>query len=148
MLLSRASRLATEALVELSEQDRLDWMKAAELGRRINAEVPFLKQVLTRLTRAGLIRARPGRSGGYQLACNPQLLPLHAVAQAVDGRDLRQQCLFDPTACDGTKSCRMSPTWHSMRDSLVAFLEAETIHAIAARSRGAVDRFERSELDA
>jgi len=43
MLLSRASRLATEALVELSEQDPPDWMKAADLGRRINAEVPFLK---------------------------------------------------------------------------------------------------------
>jgi len=58
MLMSRTSRLAVEVLVELTRQGSQEWMNADELGRRINAEVPFLKQVLNRLTRAGLVRAR------------------------------------------------------------------------------------------
>jgi len=52
MLMGRTSRLAVEVLVELTEQGSQEWMKAAELGRQIDAEVPFLKQVLNRLTRA------------------------------------------------------------------------------------------------
>jgi len=147
MLMSRTSRLAVEALIELTGQGPQEWMNAAELSRRIDAEVPFLKQVLNRLTRAGLVRARPGRSGGYQLGRSSQTLSLSAVTQAIDGRDVRQQCLFDSTACDGTKSCRLSPTWHSIRDSLIAFLETETIHSIAERSRSRADRFELVDLD-
>jgi len=147
MLMGRTSRLAVEVLVELTEQGSQEWMKAAELGRRIDTEVPFLKQVLNRLTRAGLVRARPGRSGGYQLARSLQTLSLSAVIQAVDGRAVRQQCLLDSTACDGTKSCRLSATWHTIRDSLIGFLETETIHSIAERNRSRVDRFELSDLD-
>jgi len=59
MLMSRTSRLAVDVLVELTRQGSQERMNAAELGRRIDAEVPFLKQVLNRLTRAGLVRARP-----------------------------------------------------------------------------------------
>jgi len=147
MLMSRTSRLAVEALAELTGHGSQEWMNAAELGRRIGAELPFLRQVLNRLTRAGIVRARPGRSGGYQLARSSQTLFLSAVARAIDGRHVRQQCLFDSTACDGTKACRLSPTWHSIRDSLIAFLDTETIHSIAERSRSTVDRFELSELD-
>jgi len=52
MLMSRTSRQAVEALVELTGHGSQEWMNAAELSRRIDAEVPFLKQVLNRLTRA------------------------------------------------------------------------------------------------
>jgi len=43
MLMSRASRLAVEMLVELTELGSHEWMKAEELGRRIGAQAPFLK---------------------------------------------------------------------------------------------------------
>ena len=146
MLMGRTSKVAVEVLVELTGQGLQAWMKAAELGQRIDAEVPFLKQVLNRLTRADIIRARPGRGGEYQLARSPQTLSLSAVIQAIDGRDVPQQCLLDSAACDGTKACRLSPTWHSIRDSLIAFLESETIHSIAERSRSSVDRFDLADL--
>jgi len=147
MLMSRASRLAIEALVELSEQGSQELMNAAELGQRIDAELPFLKQVLNRLTRNDLVRARPGRSGGYQLARRSQTLSLSAVAQAITGRDVQQQCLSDSSSCDVSRNCRVSRIWHAMRESLHAFLETETIHSIAGRSRSWVDRFELSEMN-
>ena len=122
-------------------------MKAEELCIHIDSGVPFLKQVLNRLARASLVRARPGRKGGYQLAHNPQRLFLSTVVQAVDGRDVRQQCLFDPTACDGTKACRLSQTWHPIRESLIAFVETETIHSVADRCQHRAEMYKRSDLN-
>ena len=139
--------LAIEALVELSEQGSRELMNAAELGRRIDAELPFLKQVLNRLTRNDLVRARPGRSGGYQLARRSQTLSLSAVVQAITRRDVRQQCLFDSSSCDGSRNCRVSRIWHAMRESLLVFPETQTIRSIAERSHSWVDRFELSEMD-
>ncbi|MCD6494543.1 Rrf2 family transcriptional regulator [Candidatus Bipolaricaulota bacterium] len=74
--MSRTSRLVVEVLVELTGHGSQEWMNAAELDGRIDAEVPFLKQVPNRLRRAGLVRARSGRSGGCQLARNSQTLSL------------------------------------------------------------------------
>ena len=53
MLMSRTSRLAVEVLVELTGHGSQEWMNAAELGWQIDVELPFLKQVLNRLTKAG-----------------------------------------------------------------------------------------------
>ena len=55
MLMSRTSRLAVEALIELRGRGSQEWMNAAGSGQRIDAEVPYLKQVLNRLTRTGLV---------------------------------------------------------------------------------------------
>lgn len=66
MLMSRTSRLAVETLVELTGHGSQEGTNAAELGRRTDTELPFLKQVLNRLTRAGLVQARPGRGSGFR----------------------------------------------------------------------------------
>lgn len=146
MLMSRASRLAIEALVELAEVDLNQWTTAEELSRRTTAEPPFLQQILSRLARQGLIRSRQGRHGGYQLACDPKKLALRAVIDAIDGAGLRS-CLLDSTGCDGWRGCRVAPTWHPIREMLASFLETETIESIAERSRAEVDRFEWADLN-
>lgn len=146
MLMTRSSRLAIEALVELADLSPHAWMTTAELGRRTTGSLPFLQQLLHRLARQGIARSRQGRDSGYQLACDPRKLTLRAIVDAIEGAGV-QKCLLDSTACDGWRNCRLPPTWHPIRENLAASLETATIQSIAERSRGAVDRFKLSELD-
>lgn len=145
MLMTRASRLAVEALVELADMSPQEWITAEALGERTTGDRPFLKQVLHRLAGAGMVRSRLGRGGGYQLARNPKGLTLRMVVDTIDGRGV-ERCMLDSTPCDGTRRCRLEPTWHPIRDQLLSFLGGETIQSVAERSRGAVDRFNLSEL--
>jgi len=145
MLMTRASRLAIEALVELADKGSQEWVAAEVLSARITGDLPFVKQVLHRLAGAGIVRSKLGRGGGYQLARNPKRLTLRMVADTIDGR-AAERCMLDSTACDGRRHCRLEPTWHPIRDQLLSFLEAETIQSVAERSRGEVDRFELSAL--
>jgi len=135
--MTRASRLAIEALVGLADSSSQEWMTAKELSRRTAGDLAFLQQLLNRPARQGIIRSRQGRGGGYQLGCNPKKLTLKAFIDSIDGRDV-QQCLFDATSCDGTRHCRLKPTWHLIREYLYSFLESVTIHTIAERSRSRV----------
>jgi len=146
MLMTRASRLAIEALVELADVDPQKWIPAEVLSGRTTGDLPFLKQVLHRLAGAGIVRSKLGRGGGYQLARKPKGLTLKMVVDTIDGRGAKR-CMLDSTACDGRRRCRLEPTWHPMRDQLLSFLETETIESVAKRSRGEVDRFELSALD-
>lgn len=146
MLMSRASRLAIEALVELADLSPQEWMTAEELARATTGDHAFLQQILNRLVREGIARSKKGRGGGYQLARNPRNLTLRAVIDDIDGRD-GKRCMLDSTPCDGSRRCRLEPMWHPIRDHLLFLLESETIQSVAERSRGAVDRFKLSDLD-
>ncbi len=146
MLMSRASRLAIEALLELADLPPQEWITAEELARGTTGDPAFLQQILNRLVREGIARSKKGRGGRYQLARNPKALTLKAVIDSTEGRGVKR-CMLDSTPCDGRRQCRLEPTWHPIRDHLLSFLEAETSQSIAERSRGAVDRFDLSELD-
>jgi len=146
MLMTRAGRLAIEALLELADLGPEEWITAKALGWSTTGDPPFLQQILNRLVREGIVRSKKGRSGGYQLARNPKALTLKAIIDSTEGRGV-QRCMLDSTPCDGIRRCRLEPTWHPIRDYLLSFLETETIQSIAERSRGAVDRFKLSELD-
>jgi len=146
MLMTRASRLAVEALVALSDPGPQERLTAETLSRQTTGDLASLQQVLGRLSRAGIIRSRQGRNGGYQLARAPRSVTLRDVVQAIDGQDV-QRCLMDSTICDGWRSCRLAPTWHPIRQQLMRFLDTETIESIARRCRGAVERFALSDMD-
>jgi len=146
MLMTRASRLAVEALVMLSDPGSQERLTAETLSRRTIGDLASLQQVLGRLGRAGIIRSRQGRNGGYQLARAPRSMTLRDVVQAIDGQDV-QRCLMDSTICDGWRSCRLAPTWHPIREQLMRFLDTETIESIAQRSRGTAERFALSDMD-
>jgi Rrf2 family protein len=81
-MLSRAGAIALRALVELA-RDPAETLPLAELARRQGLPAPMLEQILQRLRRAGVVRARRGRSGGYQLAEASETLNLDRVLLAV-----------------------------------------------------------------
>jgi len=144
--MTRASRLAIEALAELADVGPQKWVTAGALSRRTTGDPPFVKQVLHRLAGAGIVRSKLGRGGGYQLARNPKGVTLKTVVDTIDGRGV-ERCLLDSTPCDGRRRCRLEPAWHPIRDQLLRFLEQETVQSVAERSRGAVERFALSEMD-
>ena len=144
--MTRVSRLAIEALVEPAHKGSQEWVAAEVLSGRTTGDLPCVKQILHRLAGAGIVRSRLGKGGGYQLARNPKGLTLKMVVDTIDGRGV-ERCMLDSTPCDGRRHCRLEPTWHPIRGQLVSFLEKENIQSIAERGRGAVGRFDLSELD-
>jgi Rrf2 family iron-sulfur cluster assembly transcriptional regulator len=146
MLMTRASRLAIEALVELADMAPQKWIAAEVLSGRTTGDLPFVKQILHRLAGAGIVRSKLGRGGGYQLALNPKGLTLKTVVDTIDGRGV-ERCMLDSTRCDGGRRCRLEPAWHPIRDQLLLILEKENIQSITERGRGALERFDLSELD-
>mgnify|MGYP003339469836 CR=1 FL=1 len=81
-MLSRAGAIALRALVELA-RDPAETLPLVELARRQGLPEPMLEQILQRLRRSGLVRARRGRHGGYQLVESAETLTLDRVLQAV-----------------------------------------------------------------
>ncbi|MCP9910615.1 Rrf2 family transcriptional regulator [Cyanobium sp. BA20m-p-22] len=82
-MLSKQANHALKALLELAAEPER-WLSTHELAIAQQLPEPMLEQILLRLRRAGLLKARRGRLGGYRLAGAAGEMSIAAVLAAVD----------------------------------------------------------------
>ncbi len=97
----------------------------------------FLAKILTRLEKAGLVRASEGVRGGFVLARPPERIAIHDVLTAVDPdrtlfecAEIRRHCaLFGeaPPAWSVTGMCRIHLFMQDAERALQQFLASKTL---------------------
>jgi len=102
------------------------------LGRELAAElgVPseYLLKVLARLARAGVLRARSGRAGGYRLARPAARIRVGEVVRPLEGVRTRPGCLLRPgRRCSARRGCPAHAAWSAVTTAYLAFLEEATV---------------------
>jgi Rrf2 family protein len=91
-----------------------------EVGARQAIPARYLEQIFQKLRRAGIVRAKRGPGGGYQLARPPEGITLADLVVAVQGRTLCR--------AEHAGACAASP------DFVWDMLEAALGEALARRS--------------
>ena len=121
MLLSRAAEAALKALPHLDPRGpEAPGKEARVLALACGEPAPFLAKVLHKLARAGLLRSKRGRTGGFVLGRPASEVTLADVVLAVEGADDLSKLLALP---DGAAGAFLAPP----RDELAARLRATTL---------------------
>jgi Rrf2 family transcriptional regulator, iron-sulfur cluster assembly transcription factor len=114
-------------------------------SRRIAEEMKipprFLPQIMGDLTRAGLVQAHPGRSGGYALAEDPAGVTLLAVIEAVEGDPHRQICVMRGTPCGEDGECGVHDIFFAAETALLERLGDATLKSV-------IDKYEAEPVKA
>jgi Rrf2 family protein len=76
-------------------------VSARQMAAGLHVSYDHLAKVLQRLTKAGLVKATRGPTGGFVLAKDPQRIRLLDLYQAIDGKFTVSRCLFGRKACPG-----------------------------------------------
>lgn len=63
-----------------------------ELAKPFRLSPTYLSKLLTKLTKAGILRSVPGASGGYRLAKEPGDITFLDVVESIEGRESLFQC--------------------------------------------------------
>jgi Rrf2 family protein len=71
----------------------------------------YLEKVIRDLMRRGLVRARRGPGGGYQLARPPETVSFRDVIEAVEGPITLNVCVDGSNVCNLQPACRMFRVW-------------------------------------
>ncbi|WP_437500452.1 Rrf2 family transcriptional regulator [Sorangium sp. So ce1099] len=90
--------IATHALALLAQTG--ESCASDALSASINTNPAFLRRILARLSQAGLIEAREGRSGGYRLARPAKAIRLSEVYAAVE-----PEGAIAPSPCEPNAKC-------------------------------------------
>ena len=85
MKFSTKGRYALRLMVELAGHDPNENVPLKEIGASQQISVKYLEQIITGLSRAGLVKAGRGSQGGYRLTRKPCECTAGEILRAMEG---------------------------------------------------------------
>ena len=100
---------------------------ASEIAEDYGISTTLMAKVLQRLARQGLVVAKHGSSGGYQLGKDPSQISALEVISAIDGPVLITSCVTNHGNCEATERCSVREPLRRVNESILTVLSTVTI---------------------
>jgi Rrf2 family protein len=100
---------------------------ANEISDEYGISSTLMAKVLQKLAHHGLVAAKHGSSGGYQLAKEPGQISALDVISAIDGPVLITSCVTSHGNCDATDRCSVREPLRRVNESILHVLNTVTI---------------------
>ena len=100
---------------------------ASEIAEEYGISATLMAKVLQKLAKQGLVAAKHGSSGGYQLAKEPGRISALEVLTAIDGPVLITSCVTSHGNCDATDRCSIKEPLQRVNESILGVLSMVTI---------------------
>ena len=100
---------------------------ANEIAEEYGISATLMAKVLQKLARQGMVAAKHGSNGGYQLAKEPGEISALEVITAIDGPVLITSCVTSHGNCDATERCSVREPLRRVNESILNVLSTVTI---------------------
>ncbi|MGC8763465.1 MAG: RrF2 family transcriptional regulator [Acidobacteriota bacterium] len=84
---------------------------AAEIARMRLIPPVLIRRLVSRLSKAGILRTARGSGGGLSLARSPSRISLADVVEAIEGPIALNGCVVSPGACPLAARCPIQRAW-------------------------------------
>jgi Rrf2 family protein len=131
MQIPRKIEYALRAMIHLADNPG-GVARGSVIAREEHIPQYYLEKVIRELMRRGLVRARRGPGGGYQLARPPETVSFRDVIEAVEGPITLNVCVDGSSACDLQPACRMFRVWEEGQRVLLDVFSHTMLSEIAS----------------
>ena len=125
--LSKKADYGLIALKHLANHRQEHACSANEIAEEYGISATLMAKVLQKLARQGLVAAKHGSTGGYQLARQPDKISALEVLTAIDGPVLITSCVTSHGNCDATERCSVKEPLQRVNESILNVLSMVTI---------------------
>jgi Rrf2 family protein len=125
--LSKKADYGLIAMKHLANNRQQSACSASEIAQEYGISATLMAKVLQKLGRQGLVGARHGSTGGYQLAKPPETISALEVITAIDGPVLITSCVTSHGACDATDRCSIKEPLRRVNENILGVLNTVTI---------------------
>lgn len=109
-------------------------MPLAMIADSQKISIAYLEQLFLKLRRAGLVRARRGPKGGYQLVRTADEITIAEIMDAADEPVRMNRCAVEGADwCLGTKRCMTHDLWRALGDHIGDFLVGVSLQDVLDR---------------
>ncbi len=106
MMISTKGRYALRIMVDVAQHDGEMPVSVREIAQRQDISGKYMEQIISVLTRSGLLRSIRGAQGGYHLAKKPEAITVGMILRATEGDLAPAECVAqDGQACVRSGVC-------------------------------------------
>ena len=131
MQIPRKIEYALRAMIHLAD-DPTGVARGIEIARTQHIPKYYLEKVIRDLMRRGLVRARRGPGGGYQLGRSAATISFRDVIEAVEGPISLNLCVEGDNVCNLQAACRMFRVWEEGQRVLLEVFSRTTLSEVAS----------------
>ncbi|MHB8056738.1 MAG: RrF2 family transcriptional regulator [Desulfuromonadaceae bacterium] len=141
-MISRKTKYALKALINLAGQPPDEPVLISELARQEQIPRKFLEAILLSLKNVGLLQSKIGKGGGYFLAKPPRDISIGNIVKTLEGGYAPLQCLNDSLnpecdECNEPSSCGIRLVMSDVMLAISSVLETTTLADMIERSDNA-----------
>jgi Rrf2 family protein len=118
-------------LLDLAEHKNDGFISLKDISQRQGISRKYLEQIVTLLSRPGILRTNRGNKGGYMLAQEPDKYTVGQILRITEGGLFPVSCLADkPNQCERKGFCKTLAVWQGLENTINEYLDGITIQDI------------------
>lgn len=129
MNLTSTSRYAIRILSFMAIQER-SMVTAKFLVEKLNISDKYLRSLMTKLTKSGLVKSVQGREGGYLIDKPINKLFLIEIINAVEDTNKYLGCVLGFEECSNSDPCALHNKWNEIKQDTSIFFNTTTLAEI------------------
>lgn len=102
-------------------------MSADFLHSQLDIPYQYLRQILTKLSKNGLINSTRGRSGGFELAKDVNTIYIADIIEITEGLDGFNICVLGFQTCPFDNKCAIHDLWDGSRNNIIKILKETSL---------------------
>jgi Rrf2 family protein len=130
MNFSKTASYSLNVLSYMATHDEAQF-SAAFLHEKLNIPYPYLRQILSDLSKNGFIYSVRGRSGGFVFSKPKENISLADIIEATDGLQSLNQCILGFRECPFNNACSMHSLWEETRNNILKVLKETSLADIS-----------------
>lgn len=129
-LINRDVDYAARALVFMARANK-PTVAVARMQEEVGVSGPFLRKIMQKLHKAGVVHAVKGKGGGFAMARHPENITLKQLMDVLQGPLKLNDCVFGQKLCRHHAACVLRHKLAGMESRLAAEIAGVTIKDLA-----------------
>lgn len=139
MKISTKGQYALRLMIDLAEHQESGSISLKEISKRENISVKYLEQIVSPLTKAGLIKSTRGPQGGYALVYPAHQYTSKDILTVVEGPVACISCLEnEENRCLQYNECGTATFYEGLNKVIHDYLESYTLSDLVDMKRNKV----------
>ncbi len=135
-MISTKGRYALRLMIDIAAYSNGGVVSLKDISNRQNISIKYLEQVVSFLTKSGMLQSVRGNNGGYRLTKRPSDYTVGEILRVAEGTLVPVACLqCDPITCERVELCSTIDFWKGLNDVINNYVDSVTLEDLATKER-------------
>ncbi len=135
-MISTKGRYALRLMIDIAAYSNGGVVSLKDSSSRQNISIKYLEQVVSLLTKSGMLQSIRGNNGGYRLTKNPSDYTVGDILRAAEGTLAPVACLqCNPITCERVDICSTIDFWKGFNDVINNYVDGVTLEDLANKEK-------------